>query len=215
MKIQPYIEKLCSSEQYKKFKSENNDAFLVAGFFVLDLEMGKNIHQIDYYIPSNKKVAAFSLDKGVKFQVLDTLNDKIPEELDIKVNTDLDELQGILQDEMKNRNMTEEINKIIAVIQTIEGKKIWNLNCILSGMHLLRAHVEDETKSVLLMEKSSIMDLMKKVPTSELRAAGKSEEDIKDKIKKLTKLEDAIEKEKEKLAKEESKGASKDLKGSE
>ena len=215
MKIQPYIEKLCSSEQYKKFKSENDDAFLVAGFFVLDLEMGKNIHQIDYYIPSNKKVAAFSLDEGVKFQVLDTLNDKTPEELDIKVNTDLDELQGILEDEMKNRNMSEEIKKIIAVIQTIEGKKIWNLNCVLSGMHLLRAHVEDKTKSVLLMEKSSIMDLMKKVPSSELRAAGKSEEDIKDKIKKLTKLEEAIEKEKEKLVKEESKGASKDLKGSE
>ena len=105
---------------------------------------------------------------------------------------------------MKNRTMTEDIKKIIAVVQKVDGKKIWNLNCILSGMSLLRAHVEDETKSVLMMEKSSIMDLMKKVPVQELRAAGKSEDDARNRIKKLAKLEKAIEKEKAKLEKEDS-----------
>lgn len=203
MKIQPYVEKLNSSEEYKKFSEKYKEAYIIAGFFILDLEMGKNIHQIDYYLPTEKKVAAFSLDEKVTVQILDTLTKKVPEKLDMTVNTDLDELKGIVEDEMKNRNMSEDIKKIIAVLQMIDGKKIWNLNCVLSGMNLLRSHVEDESKTVLLMEKSSLLDLMKKVPAHELKMGGKSEEDARDKIKKLAKLEEAIEKEKAKLEAEE------------
>ena len=143
MKIQPYVEKLTASPEYKDFKKRYSDAFLAAGFFVLDLEMGGNIHQIDYYIPSEKKFAAFTLDKGVNVQILDTITNKIPEKLDIKTKIDLEALPGILEDEMKNRNITEDIKKIIAVIQNIKGKKIWNINSVLSGMDILKAHIDD------------------------------------------------------------------------
>ena len=91
------------------------------------------------------------------------------EKLDIKTNVDLDQIPGILEEEMKNRNMTEEIKKIIAVLQNLNGKKIWNLNCILSGMGILSAHVEDESRSVLKMEKKSLLEIMKKVPVDALR----------------------------------------------
>ena len=57
MKIQPLIEKLEGTEVYKKFKEEYKDSFLVAGFFVLDYETNKNVNQIDYFIPSEKKVS--------------------------------------------------------------------------------------------------------------------------------------------------------------
>ena len=36
--------------------------------------------------------------------------------------------RGSQEDEMKNRNITEDLKKVIAVIQTIEGKKVWILN---------------------------------------------------------------------------------------
>jgi hypothetical protein len=65
MKIGPYVTKLNESDAYKEFRQEYKDAFLVAGFFVLDFESGQNVHQIDYYIPSIKKVAAFNLDGKV------------------------------------------------------------------------------------------------------------------------------------------------------
>ncbi|MDP3882115.1 MAG: hypothetical protein Q8Q31_04545 [Nanoarchaeota archaeon] len=164
MKIQPYVDKLSNSGEFKNFQKQHGDAFMVAGFFILDLEMGKNLHQIDYYIPSKKKIAAFTLDQKVTVQILDLLNSKVPEKLDIKTKVDLDQIPGILEDEMKNRNITDEIKKVIAVLQNLEGKKIWNLNCILSGMNILSAHVEDESRSVLKMEKKSLMDIMKKVP---------------------------------------------------
>lgn len=222
MKIKPYINKLNDSSEFKSFQKTHNDSFLVAGFFVLDLESGKNIHQIDYYVPSKKKIAAFNLDQKVTMQMLDLLNSKVPEKLDLKTNLDLDQLYGVLEDEMKNRSITADIKKIIAILQNIEGKKIWNLSCVLSGMGLLNAHVEDSTKSVLKMEKRSLMDMIRKINPADLKmpqgadgegtsgegegpsgiraGAADKKKEIENQIKKLDMLEKAIEKEKAALA---------------
>ena len=201
MKIQPYIKKLNSSKEYKNFLKNNKDAFLVAGFFVLDFETGTNIHQIDYYIPSQKKVAAFSIDEKIDVRVLETINEKVPEKLDVKTNIDLDSLKGILEDEMKNRSITENVKKIIAVIQNLEGKKIWVLNCILSGMEILKAHVDDESETILSMEKASILDYIKKMPTESILPKQVSKKDLEAQMKQLEKLKDQLNKEKEKLSK--------------
>lgn len=209
MKIAPYVSKLNSSDIFKDFQKTNKDAFIVAGFFVLDLEGGKNVHQIDYYVPSKKKVAAFTLDKQVTMQMLDLLNAKSPEKLDLKTNIDLDQIPGIIEDEMKNRSITSEIKKVIAIIQNLDGKKVWNLSCVLSGMGILNAHVEDSSRTVLKMEKKSLMDFVQKINPEDLKAkmqqsgqqkAPKSS--TEDQIKKLDELEQAIEKEKEALTKE-------------
>lgn len=210
MKIQPYVEKLHTSEEYKNFQAENDDAFLVAGFFVLDFETNQNIHQIDYFIPSKNKVAAFTLDGDVNLRVLETMNDKVPEKLDLQTKTDLDALKGILEDEMKNRNMTENVKKIIAVVQTLEGKKMWILNCILSGMEILKAHVDDESQTVLKMEKASVLDYIKKVPGGAAQGGmapkALKPEDIDKQIEQLDKLKEELEKEKKKLKEEKPQG---------
>jgi hypothetical protein len=119
MKIAPYVEKLHNSPTYREFEQKHKDAFLIAGFFVLDFEAGKHLHQIDYYVPSKKKVAAFTLDNKIVLQLLDMMDHKVPEHLDIKTNIDLDALKGIILDEMKNRGITQDIKKMIAVVQSI------------------------------------------------------------------------------------------------
>lgn len=231
MQIQPYVDKLNDSKEFKDFSKQHKDAFVMAGFFVLDFENGKHIHQIDYYVPSKKKVAAFTLDKKIQLQMLDLVHAKTPEKLELKTKVDLETLKGILQDEMHNRNITEDIKKIIAVIQNVEGKKIWNVTCMLSGMELLRAHLEDSTESILKMERVSMLDIIKKVTPDQFKAMqGKSGEagavpqqgqiqaqsasqvqvqqpqtlkDLaKEKLKKLDELEKEIEKEKIELQKQ-------------
>ena len=214
MKIQPYIEKLNTSAEYQEFRKKYGDAFLIAGFFILDLEDRRSLHQIDFYIPSLKKVAAFSIDEGITLQILDTINDKVPEKLNIKTKTDLDAIEGILEDEMRNRNITAEIKKIIAIIQNIKGKKVWNINCVLSGMEILKAHVEDETQTVLGMEKSSFMEIMKKMPGNPFQSPRgiQSQDDPITEIKKLKKLKSEIKKEEIRLKKELLKNEGKDMK---
>jgi len=202
MKIAPYIQKLENSTVYKKFRKDYSDAFAVAGFFVLDYEAGANIHQIDYYVPSKKKVAAFNLDGNVEVRLLDMVHpDKKPEKLDVKTKIDLDALKGILEDEMKNRNITENVKKCVAVIQMIDGKKLWILNCILSGMEILKAHIEDESKTVLKMEKANMLDYVKKIPMQQLGAQKVSKEDLAKQIEQLDKLKEQLQKEEVKLEK--------------
>lgn len=197
MKIGPYIQKLESSKEYKEFQGKYKDHFLVAGFFVLDFENGANVHQIDYFVPKAKKVAAFTLDNKVVLQMMETMSKKTPAKLDSNIKIDLDTLQGIVEDEMKNRGISEKIKKMIAVVQNIEGKKVWNVNCILSGMDLLRSHVDDASKTVLKMEKNSMMDYIKKMPAlpnQQGQQKPASKEDIAAKIKQLDKIKEDLKK---------------------
>lgn len=209
MKIKPYVDKLEKSKEYSDFSKKHPDAYLVAGFFVLDLEGKHNVHQIDFYIPSLKKIGAFTLDHGVTLQMMNpVVASKTPEELDLKTNIDLEALPGILKDEMRNRSMSEDIKKIIAVIQTIEGKRIWNLNCVLTGMELLKSHIEDSSESVLKIEKLSMMDLVKKMPMETLKNMQQAQQqgaapkkDVAGELKKLDALAVEIEREKKALQK--------------
>ena len=95
MKLQHCLDKLNKSSEYKEFKSKYKDAFMIAGFFILDLEKGINVHQLDFYLPKEKKVAAFNLDKSVQVQILEAMNQKLPAELDLKTKIDLDTLPGV------------------------------------------------------------------------------------------------------------------------
>ena len=213
MKIQPYVQKLQNSKVYKEFEQSNKDAFLIAGFFVIDFEEGKNLHQIDYYVPAKKKVAAFTLDKSVVVQMLNLMDKRVPDKLDLRTSIDLDALNGIIQDEMKNRNITQTIKKMIAVVQNIKGKAVWNVNCVLSGMDLLKVHVEDETQSILRMDKSSLMDYVKRMPTAGQAPAATpdkkaqtapTKEVIEEKIAQLDKMKEVLKQEEIELEKRES-----------
>jgi len=162
MKLQPYIQKLEKSQQYKTFQQKNPDAFLCAGFFVLDFETRKHQHHLDYYL-SNKKIMTFMLDGKIQGKESETVMKKTPEKLDINEKLDLDQIQGIIQDEMKNRTITEPIKKIIAILQTQEGKDIWNVTCLLGGLKLLKIHIDDSTKSIIRFEEANMMDFVRKV----------------------------------------------------
>lgn len=229
MKIKPYVSRLHASPVFKEFQQKYSDAFLVAGFFVLDFETGKHLHQIDYYVPSKKKFAAFTLDNKIVLQLMNTMDKKRPQALDMQTNIDLDALQGIIQDEMKNRSITQSIKKLIAVVQTVEGKKVWNVNCVLSGMDLLKVHVEDDSETILKMERSSLLDYIKRLPAAAQPAASgtmvapqqsvgvgspttqamplqvkPTTEMIEKKIEQLDKIKDLLKKEEIELEKQES-----------
>ena len=116
--------------------------------------------------------------------------------------------------------MTEEIKKIIAVIQMVEKKKLWILNCVLSGMEILKAHVDDKSQTVLKMEKASVLDYIKKVPgtvappTTPDPSQGKepTKEDLEKQIQQVENIKEALEQEKEELEKKKKKGKKEDKK---
>ena len=164
MKIKPYIEKLNNSKQFADFKTKNPNAYFSAGFFVLDFEKKSNMHQIDYYIPETKKMQTFVLDgEEVTSKESEGTNKSIPKAIDSEIILDLDILKGIVEDEMKNHTVTKKILKIIAIIQNIDGKLVWNLNCITSDMGIMKVHVEDASHSILKFDNVNIFNAVKKL----------------------------------------------------
>lgn len=163
MKFSHYLGRVSSSKEFKEFIKKNKEAYLCAGFFVFDFEEGKDVHQVDYFLPKEKKIAAFLLDDGLSYKIAEAMNTNKPEEISGDIKMDLDKLKGIVEDEMKNHTVTDNIMKMIAILQSNDGKKIWNLNCILSGMGLLKVHVDDETGDILKFEKASFLDFVRKI----------------------------------------------------
>jgi len=177
MKFNHYLKRLKESEEFQKFKEKHGEAYLCAGFFVLDFETGNDIHQVDYLLP-NKKVATFILDDGVRVKIsAQTLKKKLPE-IKNKVKTDLDALKGIVEDEMKNRTVTEKIKKIVAILHILDEKVIWNLQCILDGLGILNVHVDDSDQSVLKFEKHSLLDLVKVSPMSMMGGGARPPQEV-------------------------------------
>jgi len=164
MKIQPYIEKLNNSKKFSEFKSSFPESYFSAGFFVIDFENKKNMHQIDYYNPKNKKMTTFELD-GEEIVAKESAQPmpKTPEKINEEINLDLDILKGIVEDEMKNHTITHKLHKIIAVIQNNEGELVWNLNCITSDMGVVKVHILDKNHSVLKFETVNLFDIVKKI----------------------------------------------------
>ncbi|MEM3113215.1 MAG: hypothetical protein QXI33_02210 [Candidatus Pacearchaeota archaeon] len=164
MKIKPYLDRLASSKEFKSFTRKNPNAYFSAGFFVIDLESGKNVHQIDYFIPETKKMMTFILDsKDIESKLSDMSNDNIPDIITEKINIDLDTLKGIVEDEMKNNMVTKKIQKIIAILHKLDGKLVWNLNCITTDMSIIKIHIADEDHSILKFDKINIFDVVKKL----------------------------------------------------
>jgi hypothetical protein len=163
MKFEHYLNKVFESDAFKSLKQKNPKAYLCTGFFVLDFETGKDIHQLDFLL-GKKKVATFSLDEGVKMNLSELPVDKKLPEIPTEIKTDIKALKGIVEDEMKNRTITDNIKKIIVLLQVIDNKVVWNLNCITDNLNVLQVHVDDSDQTILKFVKYSIMDFVKKMP---------------------------------------------------
>ena len=74
-----------------------------------------------------------------------------------------DQVSIWFEDEMKNNIITTKLQKIIAVLQNIDNKLIWNLNCITTDMGIIKVHIEDESHSILKFEKINLFDIVRKI----------------------------------------------------
>lgn len=166
MKFQEYIEKVQADAAYKTFMKEHGDAYLCAAFFVRDYKENHNESSVDFFTPKEKKVMTFSFskDKTIQARPLDMLKQgeaKIPKALSGNVALDIDQLKGLIVDEMHNRTITGDVDKLISILHNPDGKLIWHCTAFLSGMAIVKADIEDTSKSVVFMERLSFLDLLK------------------------------------------------------
>jgi len=169
MKASHYIKEVKKSKAFKEFLAERSDAYLCSLFFIRDFNGPQNETQVDFYSPAKKEITSFKIggSRGVERVPLPkkalTITHKkfVPGILNDNVKMDMDALKPALTDEMHNRDMTYEIEKILAVLNVTDSRAVWNCTGFLKGLGLLQAHVEDESQSVLFMEKHSLMDMIR------------------------------------------------------
>ena len=166
MNFSSTLEKIESSEAFKNFKKAHEDAELCAGFFIIDYEQGEqaNQQQLDYCL-KNRKIFTFLADKEITVKEAETIEgkrEKLPK-LNKEIKIDIEDIENIVKEKMKQEKISNKINKIIAVLQKHQDKQIWNLNCMLEGMGILQVHIDTESGEILKFEKRSMFDFIKRV----------------------------------------------------
>lgn len=163
MNLQFYLEKLHSSDVFKKFMKENPEAYLCSGFFTMDKEGKDNKRHFDFYIPKTKKMFSFKLEDGVEMMPIDIVLGKIPEKLDIGFDFEFEEIEKMLEDKMKEENINSKMQKIILSLQDLKGKPFLVGTIFISMLGLLKIQIDISDMKIVEFEKKSLFDMMKRV----------------------------------------------------
>jgi len=163
MNFQFYLEKLYSSPVFKNFMKENPKAYLCSGFFTIDKEGKDNQIHVDFYVPDSKKMFSFRLEKAIKKIPVEIMTKKIPLEIKLDFDFNFEEVEEIIVNEMKNQDIRSKLRKIIFSLQNINGKNFLVCTVFTSLLGLLKVQIDLKKKKIILFEKKSFFDLMKRV----------------------------------------------------
>jgi hypothetical protein len=158
------VEKLLDSEDFKKFKSENKDAFPASAFFVIDKQGTDNKQHLDYFVPSQKKMFSFKIEDGCKMvpvEMVDTSTLSKGNAIVMDHSFDFDDIERKIANEIGIRKMKNTVQKILISIQRKNGKDFALCTVFISGMGLLKVTITLEDMRVIDFEKKSFMDFLK------------------------------------------------------
>lgn len=68
------------------------------------------------------------------------------------------------KEEKKFIPVKTEIQKIIAILQVLDGKQIWNLTCMAGMFDIFMVHIDSETGKVIKNEKCNINKFLRQMP---------------------------------------------------
>ena len=163
MNFQFYLEKLYSSAIFKNFMKESPKAYLCSGFFTIDKEGKDNQIHVDFYIPDTKKMFSFRLEKKIEKIPVEVITKKIPLEIKPDFNFNFEEVEEMIVNEMKKQDIRTKLQKIIFSLQNIKGKNFLICTIFTSMLGLLKIQIDLKKKKIILFEKKSFFDLMKRV----------------------------------------------------
>jgi len=147
-----------STEGFEKFLKSHPDAYAGIGFFIWDYEDStKNVENLDYYIPSNGKIASFDIEGNNK--ISEQVVEKVVEPLG-EVLMDTDQVRELVKAELNKREILFGIQKIIAVLQRKDLEVSWNLSCILTNTDFAKIRIRDADSFVTKFEIINLMSLI-------------------------------------------------------
>ena len=169
MKLSQLFEKLEKSKAFKELKKESKDAFFCAGFFILNFKQNTSEYSLDFRDDKNIFTFKFPSQGDEKQEIIKIKAELLPapkplDEIDrkliSKLKVDIEQLQPIIEKSMDKNKVIAKLEESIAVLQTLEGKLIWNLTCVCAGFVILNIHINAISGEVTRFEKKNMMDFM-------------------------------------------------------
>ena len=162
MNLQFYLEKMHSSEIFDRFMKENPKAYPCSGFFTMDKEGKDNKRHFDFYVPGTKKMFSFKVEDGVEIFPIELVIEKIPEKLEINFDFDFEEIEKMIEGEMKKQEINSKIQKIILSLQNLKGKPFLVGTVFISMFGLLNVQIDLSEMKITEFEKKSLFDMVKR-----------------------------------------------------
>lgn len=168
MNFKETLEKVESSEKYKKFEEEHPEAKICAGFFIQDFLSNDSKDSIDY--KDGEKIYTFNIiNEDIKMyedELMDLPNTpKLQTLLKKETKIEVEELKSLAQEKAHQEGIGAKFNKIISVLQTYEEgeskRQIWNLTCMLDQLIILHILIDSETGEIIKFQRKSFMDMVK------------------------------------------------------
>jgi len=161
MNFQFYFEKLVDSPEFKKFKDENSDCYLCSGFFSIDKKGNDTQQHLDFYVPSEKKMFSFQLDKEMKLMPLENYDERIPNKIDHNFNFDFEEVEKLISQKMEEEKVNKQIQKLLFSLQNKDKKHFIIGTIFVSGLGIIKVTVNLDDKKIEGFEKKSFFDMLK------------------------------------------------------
>ena len=159
------LENIESSDAFRNFKKKNPEAYLCAGFFVIDYQTNANQQQLDYSLLDGR-IFTFILNHEITIKEAETIQGQEQKnlgKLNPDIKADLDDIENILKDKLELVKIDKKISKIIAILHIYEGRQIWNLTLMLEGFDMIQCHIDSFSGEILKFEHKSMFDFIKKV----------------------------------------------------
>ncbi len=136
---------------------------MCSGFFTIDKEGKDNQRHLDFCIPDTKKVFSFQLEKDIEKIPVDIPAKKIPPEIKGNFDFGFEDIEKMIVEKMKEKNITNKLQKMIFSLQNIQGKNFLIGTVFIGMLGLLKVQIDLQEKKIVLFEKKSFFDLMRRV----------------------------------------------------
>lgn len=161
MNFQFYVEKLKESKDFKNFTKENPEAFLCSCFFVIDKEGGDDKQHFDYYLPKDKQMFSFQIERNCEKVPVEMIGSNVPEKVSLDLDFDFNEIERLVNSRMFDEKINNKIQKFLFSLQTIKGKEFLVGTVFISNLGILKVSIDIAEKKVTDFEKKSFFDMVK------------------------------------------------------
>jgi len=160
------VKKLENSPEFKKYKKENQGAFLTHVFYMLD-EANKNAVQVGYYNKDKDRITTFivegkSIIKNPEAEVFKE-QETVMNPLDLsKVKIGVDDAVEIAENLQKEKYKENIPFKKIAILQHLPVGQVWNITFVTQTFKTLNIKVDAKTGEIASEKLLSIVDFSRK-----------------------------------------------------